>query len=96
MVAVALAYDGISVFLPTITSPVAFLHFLIWFRLHGIKFQKPKQILAGAAGFLFEMFPLTSWFTSWTFVVWYLAWSNREVPKVSQPADNGGQLDKAA
>lgn len=108
MAAVALIYDIISIFLPTITSPVAALHFWIWFRLKGIKFRKAKQVLTGATGFLLEFFPLTSWFTSWTFVVSYLAWSHRELPPGQnmggavvgsigpKPADNPKQIDKAA
>jgi hypothetical protein len=102
MIAVALFYDGISVFLPTITSPVAALHFWVWFKLHGIKFTRPSQIIPGIAAFALEFFPLSSWFTGWTAAVAYLAFKYKETggevvggiePK---SADNKDQLDKAA
>ena len=78
MIAVALFYDVISFVLPSITSPVAALHFFVWFRLHGIKFARFSQILPGIAAFAVEAFPFTSWITAWTPAVAYLAWKHKE------------------
>ncbi len=59
MVCVALLYDVLQILLDFIGAgwllvPVAYLHFSLWFYLHGIKFFSGKRIKSLGAGALLE------------------------------------------
>lgn len=91
MVAVALFYDALQALLTIILmgwliTPIAFLTFYLWFKLHGITFMTPKRGGSMALGFLIEIFPLTSWLPAWTAVVSFIALDSK-IKKIAPGLD---------
>lgn len=73
MIAVALFYDAVTLFVPTIVAPVAGIHFWMWFKFKGISFISPKKLGVVGGSALAELFPFTSWLPAWTFAVYMVA-----------------------
>jgi len=79
MVAVALLYDGVQMFLEWIgigfivnwiLNIWAWLTFFVWFKLRGVSFAaNPKRALAFNGGFLIEFIPIIEELPIWTAVV---------------------------
>lgn len=63
MVGVALLYDVLQALLDLVAMgwllvPVAYLHFWLWFKMHGIKFFTPKGAKHFGIGVFFEIISL--------------------------------------
>ncbi len=68
MIVVALFFDAIQIviqlaivagqIISEVLNVVVFLIFFLWFMIHGIRFLKPKRLLAFGGGFLVEAMTL--------------------------------------
>lgn len=79
MMVVALFYDlvqfGVN-FIPAIgqiasalVAILAFCHFFLWFKMHGVSFVGIKKILTMGAGFLIELIPVLNMLPGWMVAV---------------------------
>ena len=82
MIFIALCFDGIQALLGWIPvlgniladlfSIFAFMTFLLWFWIYGIKMLTPKRLTSLLGGGLIEMIPYLNLLPAWTMVVVYL------------------------
>jgi hypothetical protein len=99
MICTAIFFDILQwflafIFMDWLAGIYAFLTFYVWFKVHGIKFAKPKRALAlGGAG-LIEMIPIFSALPAWTAAVSYIALDTK-IKKVIGSVP-GGNLVKDA
>ena len=71
MVGTALFFDMLQwllafVFMDWLVGFFAFLTFLLWFKIHGMKFMTPKRIATMGGAFIIEIVPILSALPAWT------------------------------
>jgi len=98
MVIVALGIDGLQA-LCTVTvvgiiatyglDVLALVVFFIWFKLYGISFTSPKQLLTVLGGSVVELVPVLSVFPAWTGMVALLITFSTPLGKAASAAMTG-------
>jgi hypothetical protein len=99
MVGTALFFDALQwllafVFMDWLAGFFAFMTFFVWFKIHGVKFAKPKRALAlGGAG-LIEIIPVLSVLPAWTLAVLLIALDTKD-KKVLKKMPGGDAIASA-
>lgn len=103
MVSVAALFDLVQFFLnwipflgwilTSLLGVVAWLTFLLWFKMHGVDFVKPSRALTLGGGFLIELIPIVNDLPAWTVAVLILIASTRTKAHLG-PQTSKRNLDK--